>query len=245
MDQPNNKILRWSREQGLRTFMDPAGRANGMCFAPDGSLLVCADEKMELWSVTPEGTVTVLAKAHADKAFNGPNDVWACPQGGGCYFTDPFYKRPWWTHAEAPQGTQQVYFLPKGGTPRRVTEDLQQPNGIVGTPDGKQLFVADIKAKKVFAYAIQPDGALAGKRLFCEMGSDGMTLDADGRIYLTNKEGVYVYDPAGVFLGVIKIPEGWSANVCIGGPKKDTLYVTASRGFYAVPLKVKGTPQGK
>lgn len=245
VDQPNNKILRWSREQGLRTFMDPAGRANGMCFAPDGSLLVCADEKMELWSVTPEGTVTVLAKAHADKAFNGPNDVWACPQGGGCYFTDPFYKRPWWTHAEAPQGTQQVYFLPKGGTPRRVTEDLQQPNGIVGTPDGKQLFVADIKAKKVFAYAIQPDGALAGKRLFCEMGSDGMTLDADGRIYLTNKEGVYVYDPAGVFLGVIKIPEGWSANVCIGGPKKDTLYVTASRGFYAVPLKVKGTPQGK
>jgi len=245
VDQPNNKILRWSREQGLRTFMDPAGRANGMCFAPDGSLLVCADEKMELWSVSPDGAVTVLAKAHADKAFNGPNDVWACPQGGGCYFTDPFYKRPWWTHAEAPQGTQQVYFLPKGGAPRRVTEDLQQPNGIVGTPDGKQLFVADIKAKKVFAYAIQPDGSLAGKRLFCEMGSDGMTLDADGRIYLTNKEGVYVYDAAGVFLGVIKIPEGWSANVCIGGPKKDTLFVTASKGFYAVPLKVKGTPQGK
>lgn len=245
VDQPNNKILRWSREQGLRTFMDPAGRANGMCFAPDGSLLVCADEKMELWSVSPDGAVTVLAKAHADKAFNGPNDVWACPQGGGCYFTDPFYKRPWWTHAEAPQGTQQVYFLPKGGAPRRVTEDLQQPNGIVGTPDGKQLYVADIKAKKVFAYAIQPDGSLAGKRLFCEMGSDGMTLDADGRIYLTNKEGVYVYDAAGVFLGVIKIPEGWSANVCIGGPKKDTLFVTASKGFYAVPLKVKGTPQGK
>ena len=199
VDQPNNKILRWSREQGLRTFMDPAGRANGMCFAPDGSLLVCADEKMELWSVSPDGAVTVLAKAHADKAFNGPNDVWACPQGGGCYFTDPFYKRPWWTHAEAPQGTQQVYFLPKGGAPRRVTEDLQQPNGIVGTPDGKQLYVADIKAKKVFAYAIQPDGSLAGKRLFCEMGSDGMTLDADGRIYLTNKEGVYVYDAAAPF----------------------------------------------
>ena len=245
VDQPNNKILRWSREQGLRTFMDPAGRANGMCFAPNGNLLVCADEKMELWSVTPDGAVTVLAKAYDDKALNGPNDVWACPQGGGCYFTDPFYKRPWWTHADAPQGTQQVYFLPKGGTPRRVTEDLQQPNGIVGTPDGKQLYVADIRAKKVFAYEIRPDGALAGKRLFCEMGSDGMTLDADGRLYLTNKEGVYVYDKAGAFLGVIKIPEGWSANVCIGGPKKDTLFVTASKGFYAVPLKVKGTPQGK
>lgn len=244
VDQPNNKILRWTREQGLRTFMDPAGRANGMCFTSDGSLLACADEKMELWSITPEGKVTVLAKGHQGKELNGPNDVWPRPQGG-CYFTDPFYKRPWWTHSDAPQGTQQVYFLPKGGIPRRVTEDLVQPNGIVGTPDGKTLFVADIGAKKVYAYVIQPDGALTNKRLFCEQDSDGMTLDADGRLYLTANEGVYVFDKAGARLGVIAIPEGWSANVCIGGPKKDTLFVTASKGFYAVPLKVKGTNQGK
>lgn len=118
VDQPNNKILRWNREQGLRTFMDPAGRANGMCFAADGSLLVCADEKTELWSVTPAGHVTVLVRTHAGKALNGPNDVWARPQGG-CYFTDPFYKRAWWMHTDAPQGTQQVYFLPQGGMPRR------------------------------------------------------------------------------------------------------------------------------
>lgn len=244
VDQPNNKILRWSRGQGVRTFMDPAGRANGMCFAPDGALLVCADEKMELWSVTPEGKVTVLAKGHAGNELNGPNDVWACPQGG-CYFTDPFYKRPWWTHKDAPQGTQQVYFLPKGATPRRVTEDLTQPNGIVGTADGKTLYVADIGAKKTYAYEIQADGALANRRLFCDMGSDGMTLDADGRVYLTGKEGVYVFDQAGAAVGVIKIPEPWSANVCIGGPEKDTLFVTASKGFYAVPLKVKGAAQGK
>jgi len=244
VDQPNNKILRWTRGQGLRTFMDPAGRANGMCFAADGALLVCADEKMELWSVTPEGNATVIAKGYGGKEFNGPNDVWACPRGG-CYFTDPFYKRPWWTHAEAPQGTRQVYFLPRGGTPRRVTDDLVQPNGLVGTPDGKTLYVADIDAKKVYAYDIQADGTLANKRLFCGMGSDGMTLDADGRLYLTGKEGVYVFDKAGTAVGVIKIPEGWSANVCIGGPKKDTLFVTASKGFYAVPLKVKGTAQGK
>jgi gluconolactonase len=245
VDQPNNKILRWTREQGVRTFMEPAGRANGMCFAPDGSLLACADEKMELWSITPDGKATVLAKGYAGKELNGPNDVWACPQGGGCYFTDPFYKRPWWTHKEAPQGTRQVYYLPKGGQPRRVTEDLVQPNGIVGSPDGKALYVADIDAKKTYAYDIQADGSLANKRLFCEMGSDGMTLDADGRLYLTGKEGVYVFDKAGAALGVIKIPEPWSANVCIGGPKKDTLFVTASKGFYAVPLKVKGAAQGK
>lgn len=244
VDQPNNQILRWNRAEGLRVFMEPAGRANGMCFAADGSLLVCADERMELWSVTPDGKVTVLAKEYEGKPLNGPNDVWARP-GGGCYFTDPFYKRPWWTHTEAPQVTQQVYYLPPGGAPVRVTHDLVQPNGIVGTPDGKKLYVADIKDKKTYEYAIQLDGSLKDKRLFCEMGSDGMTLDADGRLYLTGKEGVYVFDKDGVQAGVIAIPERWSANVCIGGPAKDTLFVTASTGFYAVPLKVKGTPQGK
>ena len=244
VDMPNNKILRWTREQGLRTFMEPSMHANGMCFAADGSLLVCADQKGELWSVTPEGKVTVLAQGYADKIFNGPNDVWSCPKGG-CYFTDPFYPRPWCPYTDAPQGTRQVYFLAKGGTPRRVTEDLVQPNGIVGTPDGKTLYVADIDAKKVYAYAVQPDGALADKRLFCEVDSDGMTIDVEGHLYLTNKAGVNVFDKTGKPLGVIPIPEGWTANVCIGGPKKDTLFITASTGFYAVPLKVKGTPQGK
>ena len=243
-DQSNNRIWRWTRELGARVFLEPSGRANGMCFRSDGTLLACADEKMELWAITPEGKVTVLAKGYGGKDFNGPNDVWPRPQGG-CYLTDPFYGHPWWTHKEPPQGTRQVYFLPQGGAPRRVTEDLVQPNGIVGTPDGKTLFVADIDANKTWAYDIQPDGALAGKRLVCGMGSDGMTIDTDGRFYLTGTEGVYVFDKAGVRLGVIAIPEKWSANVCIGGPKKDTLFVTASKGFYAVPLKVKGTKQGK
>lgn len=244
VDQPNNKILRWTREAGLRTFMAPSGYANGMCFTKAGDLLVCADEKMELWSVTPEGKVTVIAKGYGGKDFNGPNDVWAHPDGG-CFFTDPFYKRPWWSHSEPPQGTRQVYFLAAGGEPRRVTHDLVQPNGIVGTADGKLLYVADINAKKTYAYDIEKDGGLANKRLFCEMGSDGMTVDAEGRVYLTGSEGVYVFAPSGERLGVIKIPEGWSGNVCIGGPGKDTLFVTASKRFYAVPLKVKGSPQGK
>jgi gluconolactonase len=243
-DQPNNRILRWSREQGVRVFLSPAGRANGMCFRADGTLLVCADEKNELWSVTPDGAVTVLTSTFEGKKLNGPNDVWARPQGG-CYFTDPFYKRRWWTHAEAPQATQQVYFLPPNGAPIRVTEDLVTPNGLVGTADGTTLYVADLGAERTYAYTILPDGRLDRKRLFCQMGSDGMTLDADGRLYLTHKTGVSVFSPAGTLLGVIPIPESWTANVCIGGPKKDTLFVTAMKTLYAVPLRVRGTPQGK
>lgn len=244
VDQPNNQILRWTREDGLRVFMAPSGYANGMCFAPDGKLLVCADERTELWAVAEDGSKTTLCSSFEGRRFNGPNDVWACPQGGGCYLTDPFYKRKWWDYSEQPQATEQVYFLPKGGQPRRVTDDLVKPNGIVGTADGKQLYVADIRDKKTWLYDTQPDGTLTNKRLFCEMGSDGMTLDADGRVYLTGV-GVYVFDKNGVKLGVIEIPERWCGNVCIGGPKKDTLFVTASTGLYAVPLRVKGMAGGK
>ena len=244
-DQPNNAIHRWTREKGVRLFMKPAGRSNGMCFTKDGSLLACADEKMELWKIAPDGTKTVLLKDYKGKAFNGPNDVWPHPDGG-CFFTDPFYKRPWWTHKEPPQGIQQVYYLPEGAKqPVRVTEDLTQPNGIVGTADGKNLFVADIGAKKIYKYDITDGFKLGNKKLFCEMGSDGMTIDAKGNIYLTGSKGVYVFDKNGADVGIIEIPEKWSANVCIGGPSKDLLFVTAKSGIYAVKLKVKGTPQGK
>ena len=117
--------------------------------------------------------------------------------GGGLYFTDPFYARPWWAHSTMPQDGQHVYYLAPGAkTLVRVTDDLVQPNGIVGSPDGKTLYVADIGAKKTWRYAIRPDGTLAGKALVCEEGSDGMTLDDEGNLYLTG-DGVKVFDAKG------------------------------------------------
>lgn len=242
VDQPNDQILRWSEQDGLSVFMCPAGHANGMCFAKDGTLKVCADTKMELWSVTPDKQVTVIAKGYGGKDFNGPNDVWAAPNGD-CYLTDPFYGRPWWTHKEPPQVTRQVYHLPKGGSPRRVTHDLVQPNGIIGTPDGRKLYISDINAGKTYVYDIAADGSLDNRRLFCEKGSDGMAIDCEGRVYLTAK-GVFVYSPGGELLGMIPVPEPWCGNVCIGGPQHNILYITASRGFYSVPLLTKA-PTGE
>jgi gluconolactonase len=243
-DQPNDRILRWGVDGKLSTFKQPAGRSNGMFFDRHGNLLACADEKNELWSIAPGGAVTVITNAYQGKPLNGPNDVW-CRPDGGIYFTDPFYKRPWWTHTEPPQGTQQVYFLSSDRARlTRVTEDLVQPNGIIGTPDGKRLFVADIKAKKTYAYDVAEDGSLSGKRLFCELGSDGMTIDADGNLYLTGK-GVSVFSPDGKLLEVIPVPERWSANVCFGGKDRGTLFITATTGLYAVPMRARGTAQGK
>jgi gluconolactonase len=243
-DQPNNRILKWSVEGKLTTFLEPAGRANGMCFDRSGDLIACADEKTALWSIAPDGTHTVLVNAFEGKPLNGPNDVWIRPDGG-MYFTDPFYKRDWWNYDKRPQGGEHVYFLSADRKAlRRVTTDLQQPNGIAGTLDGKTLFVADIGAGKTYAYDIQPDGSLGGKRLLCEFGSDGMTLDDEGNLYLTGN-GVTVVDKTGRRMGRIDVPERWTANVCFGGKDKRTLYITASKSLYSIRMRTKGMNAAK
>jgi gluconolactonase len=243
-DQPNDRILEWSLDGKLSTFLHPAGRSNGMSFARDGSLIACADEKNELWSIAKDGKVTVIWRDYDGKKLNGPNDVWVHPSGS-LYLTDPYYQRPWWSHQAPPQDGQHVYRLSADRkTLTRVTNDLEQPNGIVGTPDGKTLYVSDIKARKTYAYDIQPDGSLAGKRLHCSLGSDGMTLDSEGHLYLTGK-GVHVFDKAGQEIQVFDVPEEWVGNVTFGGADHKTLFITASKGLYAVRLRVKGANSAK
>ncbi len=243
-DQPNNRIMKWSVDGKLATFLQPSGRANGMFFAADGSLIACADEKNELWSIATNGTHTVLAQKFDNKLLNGPNDVWIHPNGA-MYFTDPYYQRPWWEHNQPPQPSQQVYRLAADRkTLTKLTDDLTQPNGIIGTPDGKRLFVADIGAKKTYVYDIAADGSLTGKKLFCEMGSDGITLDTEGNLFLTGK-GVFVFDKNGGQIEHIEVPENWTANVSFGGKDHRTLFITASKGLYSMQMKFPGANAAK
>jgi gluconolactonase len=237
-DQPNDRILKWDLAGNLSTFMQPAGRSNGLYFHGDG-IVACADDKNQLWRISLDGQVEILVRDYQGKLLNGPNDAWVRPDGG-IYFTDPYYRRPYWQRGEPEQDQQAVYFLPADRSRLlRVAGDLVQPNGIVGTPDGKTLYVADIRAGKTWAYTIASDGTLSDKSLFCEMGSDGMTIDQQGNLYLTGK-GVTVFDPHGSLLGTLEVPEPWTANVCFGGPGWRTLFITASKSLYAIEMSVPG-----
>jgi len=244
-DQPNNRILKWSVDGRLSTFLQPAGRANGMCFDAAGHLIACADERNQLWSIAPDGAVSVLASEYGGKRLNGPNDVWVRPDGA-IYFTDPFYERSWWTHDTMPQDGQHVYFLSADRRKLvRVIDDLVKPNGIIGTPDSKTLYVADISAGRTYRYDIAPDGSVAGKTLAVDQGSDGMTLDHEGNLYLAG-EGVGVFDQAGRQIERILVPdERWTANVSFGGKGRQTLFITASTGLYAVATHVTGANVSK
>jgi gluconolactonase len=237
-DQPNDRIMEWSADGKLSTFMQPCGRANGLCFDREGNLWVCADEKNELWRIGPGTNVTVVLKEYQGKLFNGPNDVWVAP-AGGLFFTDPYYQRPYWKRG--PKETDEcVYYLgPDRKAPTRIISDLKQPNGIIGSPNGKTLYVADIGGGKTYRYRILDDGSVTDKALFCELGSDGMTIDDRGNVYLTGK-GISVFNPSGKKIEQIDVPEPWTANVCFGGSDRKLLFITASKSIYGLRMQVKG-----
>lgn len=254
VDQNNNRIHKWSAaDNRITIFMDPAGRANGQYFDRKGNLVSCADEKNELWSITPDGKHTVLISSdgYQGKPLDGPNDVWVRPDGG-LYVTDPIYKRTWWDASvtRPSQSVRAVYYLPPGGKElTRVAADFKMPNGIAGTPDGKTLYVADINDNKIYGYDIQPDGSLPNRRLVCNYGSDGMTLDNQGHFYLSaNIRGVagvsIVEIKTGKLVGFVPVPQQ-PANMAFGGKNHDQLFMTARTGFYMIPTKVKGANPAK
>jgi gluconolactonase len=238
-DQPNDRIYIWNEKTGISLFLEGCGRSNGTWFDRQGNLIACADLHNRLVKFSPDGSMTVvLDGGYNGKYLNGPNDVWA-DNRGGIYFTDPYYQRNYWEpgHVRA-QDVQGVYYLQPDGKLLRVVDDLKQPNGIVGTPDGKFLYVADIASQVTWKYAIREDGTLADKTRFAMAGSDGMTLDSKGNVYLTSGK-VLVFDTTGNKLGEIALPETPS-NLCFGGKDRKTLFITARTGVYTVRMRVKG-----
>lgn len=233
-DIPNNRIHRWSATGGLSVFLENSGGANGLFFDKAGNLLACAGSDRRVVCIDPQGKLTVLADKYDNKRLNSPNDLWLDPKGG-IYFTDPRYG----PRDDLEQDGECVYYLPADRSRLiRVIDDMVRPNGLVGTADGRRLYVADHGAGKTFVYHINTDGTLSEKKLFAAKGSDGMTMDSQGNIYLTT-DAVAVYDAQGARIGTIEVPEGPS-NVCFGGPDKQTLFVTARTSLYAIRMNVRG-----
>jgi gluconolactonase len=256
-DQPNDKILKWNAATNeITTFKTGTGRSNGMAFDKDGNLIACADMLGELWKIKPDGSHTVLVNNYEGKLLNGPNDVWINPVTGGMYITDPMFPRDYWNATDPrkvknpswpPTKSEQaatgkgghVYYLAPGATSLvRVTTQAawaadSWPNGVVGTPDGKKLYVnkwAGDNQGGTWSFDINSDGTLTNMVKFINMGGDGMSMDANGNIYISNGIGVNVFDPKGVNILIIPTntvgtPGGATNNVFAGSDQK-TLFIT-------------------
>lgn len=242
-DQPNDRIYVWDENQGIELWSEDTGRSNGMYFNAADQLVACADLQNQLVYFDRDKKRHVLTENFGDKHLNGPNDLWIAPNGD-IYFTDPYYHRNYWqeSHSEQ-QDVRGVYRFSRDGMTSRVIDDYKQPNGIIGTEDGKTLYIADINDRKIWKYDIQPDGTLTGKTFFAPNGSDGMTIDDRGNIYLTMGK-VWVYSPDGNLIEDIELPENPS-NVCFGGKDRDILFITARTSVYILKMNVRGVMNAK
>ncbi|MDY0170524.1 MAG: SMP-30/gluconolactonase/LRE family protein [Thermoguttaceae bacterium] len=247
-----NRIYVWSVENRLSVFREPSGRANGLRFDRAGNLLACEGAARRVTATAPDGTVTVLADRYQGKRLNSPNDLWIDPKGG-IYFTDPRYTGARWvwsdksgpTNGDADpddreeQEMRGLYYLPPNGQPlRRFAEEFVNPNGVVGTADGRRLYVSDTDARQTYVFEVGDDGSLTGRKVIVPHYSDGMTLDEYGNLYLTNGP-VHIYTPEGRPITTIQLPAN-SANVAFGGKDGRTLFIAARQGLYALRMKVRG-----
>ncbi|VGO15239.1 Gluconolactonase [Pontiella desulfatans] len=219
-----NRIYRMDAAGKIEVFRENSGGANGLFFDADGNLLACEGAN---------GSVTLNGETVLAEGFNKPNDLWIDPKGG-VYFSDPIYGRT----PKRKDGEHVYYILPDRSKVIRVVADFTRPNGIIGTPDGKTLYVADHGGGKIWKYAINPDGTLAGKTFFAGAASDGMTIDAAGNIYAT-QESVLIFNPNGKPIGEIKTPAR-PTNVTFGGKGNRTLFITARTHLCAVEMNASG-----
>jgi len=136
----------------------------------------------------------------------------------------------------------------------RMVDDkgLEFPNGVVLSPDQSLLYVADTRRQYVNSYQVQPDGTLRFKQPFhhlhiaptqSDTGADGMTVDDQGRLYVTTRMGVQVCDqPGRVHLILSKPHDGWLSNVVFGGEDLNTLFVTCGDSVFKRRINSKGFP---
>jgi gluconolactonase len=228
------KIYRWSPDGSVVVFLNGLDGPNGLAFDGSGNLIACEGGSGRLISINPQGQITILADQYNGIRFNEPNDLWIDSQGG-IYFTDPAYQSP------VVQDGEHVYYLtPDRSQVIRGINDLVRPNGIVGTADGKTLYVADHGAGQTFTYDINSDGSLSNKRLFVSTGSDGMTLDTAGNLYLTTPNQVQFYDASGTHVKDIPTPEN-PTNITFVDPQGQTLFITARTAVYILQVSAEST----
>ncbi len=232
-DIPNKTIHTWSEKKGLGTFKVLEGSCNGLIFDKEGNLIVCQPTGRAVIKITPSGEESVIADSYQGKKLNSPNDLWIDPEGG-IYFTDPRYG----SMDDLQQGGFHVYYIhPDGKKIDRVLDNLVKPNGVIGSADGKKLYVADPGAKKSYVYDIIGSGKVANRKIAADAGSDGLVLDERGNFYVTGKT-IRVFSSEAKEIATIPLPEG-AANMTLGGPDGKTLYITARTGFYSIKLNVK------
>ena len=233
-DVPDNKIYKVALDGTVSVFSAESHATNGLMFGPDGRLYGCQNGLKKIVAFNPDGSTETLADGVES------NDI-VVAGNGGIFFTDPPAGRVWHINAQRE---------------KRVVADGLRPNGLILWPDGGTLVVTDGNEPALWAFRVEKDGSLTNKDRYYgplrllpgqdRPGSDGMTVDVVGRLYVATRAGLQMFDPTGRMGGVIAKPQNaFLSNVAFGGPELDTLYVTCTDKVYRRKTQTKGVRYGK
>jgi gluconolactonase len=257
VDMQGSRLLRWDASIGVQVVREQTGEGNGCTFDRQGRLIMCEGAHRRLTRMASDGTITTLAERWQGKQLNRPNDV-VCRSDGSLFFTDPELRVP---PAEREVGISGVYSInPQGGL-ALATDECEYPNGLAFSPDERTLYVAIsrfdercfaeanngevCRHRRIRAFDVDAEGRLSNNRIFVDMSSaeagvpDGMKVARDGHLFCTGSGGIWVIDPQGQRLGVIRVPEV-ARNCAFGGADSRTLYITAGTSLYSIRTKVAG-----
>jgi gluconolactonase len=251
-DIPNQRMLRWVKDGGVSVFRTPSNFTNGNTRDRQGRLVSCEHGGRRVTRTEIDGSITVLAESYEGKRLNSPNDV-VVRSDGSVWFTDPTYgiKSDYeGFRAEPEQATRNVYRLdPETGEIDAVVTDFGQPNGIAFSPDEKILYVADSSSshdpsapRHIRAFDVVDGRQLKNSRVFCDIDNglaDGFRVDVAGNVWTSAGDGVHCFGPDGKLLGKILLPQT-AANLTFGGPRRNQLFITATKSLYAIFLATTG-----
>ncbi|MGH8059227.1 MAG: SMP-30/gluconolactonase/LRE family protein [Candidatus Entotheonellia bacterium] len=257
VDLRGSRLLRWDAATGVRVVREETGEGNGCTLDRQGRLVMCEASRRRIGRTEADGTIVTLADRWQGKRLNRPNDV-VCRSDGSIFFTDPELRVP---PAEREVGISGVYCISPQGELSLATDECEYPNGLAFSPDERLLYVAISRLderclreeengevcrhRRIRAFDAAANGRLQNNRVFIDMSSaergvpDGMKVDRDGRLFCTGSGGIWVIDPQGRRLGVIRVPEV-PRNLAFGGPDFRTLYITAGTSLYSLQTKVVG-----
>jgi gluconolactonase len=250
-DMPADIRRRWSAKDGVTEIRNPSNKCNGTTYDGAGNLYICEHTTSMLVMETPGGARRVLASHWQGTELNSPNDV-VVRSDNSVYFSDPTYGRMPVFGLERKQALnfQGVFRVSPDGALHREADDFDQPNGLCFSPGEKLLYVNDTTRAHIRVFDVAENGSLSNSRIFADQIGiadysegvvDGMKCDAEGNIYVTGPRGIWVLNPQGKHLGVIRMPEV-AGNLNWGGPNWDDLYCACSTSIYRVRTKVRGNP---
>jgi gluconolactonase len=242
-DIPANRIYRWTSDEGVVVWREPSGNSNGLTLDDQNRLIICEHGHRRVSRIENDGSVSTLADRYGGQRLNSPNDV-VVKSDGTIYFTDPPYGiQP----EEQEQPHNGLYRILLDGTVELLRDDFDRPNGLAFSNDESTLYVDDSRRRHVRGFEVNPDGGLSNSRIIADMdhpqpGSpDGMKIDVEGHLFVAGATGIWVFEPDGIFLGVIVTPER-PANCAWGDEDRKSLYITARTSLYRIRVKIPGMP---